>query len=193
MLSEVTESASPPCPSGRPGCGGGRRACRRGGSRASYGVLGDEERFGDFPVTETRGDEAEDLELPRSQAQLGEPGGVRSEWLRGLHRRWLRSLATSQRTPEPDSDRDRERGDQAGVDLEGVLEDEEAVLHELEDEDEQPGRDAEDQNVTRARESSASEGSSSPRAGMIPARGPGRTTRRAESVTRPSESRSGRG
>ena len=172
MLSDVTESASRPCPSGRPGCGGGRRACQRGGSRASLRCSRKRRAFRRFPVAEARGDEAEDLELPRSQAQPGEPGRVGSEWLRGSHRRWLRSLSTSQRTPEPDSDRDREHGDQACVDLEGVLEDEEAVLDQVEDEDEQPGRDAEDEDVARAREASASEGSSSPRAGMIPARGP---------------------
>jgi hypothetical protein len=104
-----------------------------------HGVFADEEAGGDFAIAEAGGDEAEDFEFTRSDAELGEAGFVGDEGVRRLRRdiaedSWR--LFPGEGEAEPDAEGGEERGDEGAVDFDGMLDDEEAVLGELEDEDE---------------------------------------------------------
>lgn len=128
------------------------------------GVFGDEELGGDLAVAEAAGDEVEDLELAWGDAEGLLAGGVGGEgWgvfggrcgdedffdddsfadgLAGL------LAAAGDAEAEPDAEGGEEEGDEGAVELDGVLDDEEAVLGVLEDSDEETADDAEEEDVT---------------------------------------------
>src|SRR5690349_11737996 len=108
-----------------------------------HGVLADEELFGDLAVAEPRGDESEDLMLARGDAQLFESGLVDDEGP-GLanddHFPGSRHLE-----PKPDAERSEDQCHQSAVDLPRVLDDDKAVLGELEEYDENAAEKAIDE------------------------------------------------
>ena len=113
------------------------------------GVLADEEALGDFAVGEAGGDEAEDFEFAWGDAEGGEAGGVGGERSGGGLGRWGGGLFASEGQAEPDAERGEDNGDQAAVDFEGVLDDEEAVLGEFEEGDEEAAEKAEEDDVAQ--------------------------------------------
>ena len=92
------------------------------------GVLADEEAIGDLAVAETLGDEGEDFELARGDAEGVELGLVEGEGFGGDSFDDDRLAGFGELDAEPDAEAGEEDGDECAVDLEGVLDDEELVL-----------------------------------------------------------------
>ena len=96
------------------------------------GILADEQLFRDFAVAQAGSDQSQDFVLPRSDSQLGESLIVSREWR--AERRGVRlrlSLRDGEPEPYPQSSKDGRY--ESAVDFEGVLEDQETVLAELQD------------------------------------------------------------
>ena len=116
------------------------------------GVFADEEAGGDFAVAESLGDEGEDFELARGDAEGVELGSVEGEGGGGI--RGDEDFAEDdflarfgELDAQPDAEAGEDDGDESGVDLEGVLDDEELVLGPAEDGDEDAADEAEEQYV----------------------------------------------
>src|SRR5690242_17136758 len=118
-------------------------------------VLADEQLFGDLAVAQPRGDELEDFVLSGRYPERLEPGTVDDErsprgWrnrdrIRGQIRRRRRVGRPGSRQPqaEPDAAQRKDQRNQPSIDLERVLDDQEAVLDQLEDGDEGAAKQAE--------------------------------------------------
>src|SRR5687767_7288187 len=99
-------------------------------------VFADEEAFPDLTVAEAGGHRLEDLELARRDAELFTPrfvtlkGSARRDRDRYFahHHHFLRAR---QLEPEPDAERREDRRHDPAVDLQRVLDDEKAVLDQL--------------------------------------------------------------
>ena len=117
-----------------------------------YGVLAYEEPLGNLTVAKALGDEGEDFELAGSDAERVELGLVEGE---GSWRGWNLGgdedfaeddcfAGLGELDAEPDAEAGKDDGDESGVDLEGVLDDEELVLGPAEDGDEDAADETED-------------------------------------------------
>src|SRR5688500_12326100 len=111
-------------------------------------IFADEEAPGDLTVAESRCDQLEDFELTRRDAQLGETRVVPHERPGDGHLTYddLR-LPPLDRQPEPDAGAGKQRRKEDGVNRHGVLDDQEAVLRDLEDGEQGAAGDAEEDDL----------------------------------------------
>src|SRR5215469_10789269 len=110
-----------------------------------YGVFAHEELFRDLPVAETLGDEFQYFQFARRDAE-GFAFVVGAKGFAGWNGDFLCDnalLLAGQLQAEPDAESGKCRCNQASVDFDGVLDDEEAVLRPFQRGDE----DASDQTV----------------------------------------------
>src|ERR1700679_2830672 len=126
------------------------------GAVGLHGVLGDEELSCDLAIAEAAGDEGEDFELTVGDAEalllsrvwterrrrLGAAAGGRVE---DFFRHRLPSARDAQ--AEPDAEGGEEHGHERAVELDRVLDDDEAVFGVLEGGDEEAADQAEDEDV----------------------------------------------
>src|SRR5579863_2289126 len=112
------------------------------------GVFGDEKLSGDFAIAEAAGDEGEDFEFARGDAEGFLSGGVGSERLGGGgfgrdvdfsdDHGFANDFATARDAKaEPNAKGGEESGDERAVEFYGVLDDDETVLRVLECGDEE--------------------------------------------------------
>src|ERR1041385_9071785 len=96
-------------------------------------VLAHEEPSRDFPVAEAFGDQAQNLEFAWRQPELLDVGHVDGKWPGGRYRHLFHHDSGSRELEtKPDPERREERGHQAAIDLERMLDDQESVLKKLE-------------------------------------------------------------
>ena len=99
-------------------------------------AFADEEFVGDFAVAEALRDQLEDFQLAPRDAEILQSLLVESERLRGCrHGNFLDDedlLLFRELQAEPDPEASEERGNEPAVDLDRVLDDEEAKLNQLE-------------------------------------------------------------
>jgi len=122
------------------------------------GVFGNEKLRGDLAITEAAGDEGEDFEFACRDAEglllgcIGSEGsggwGLRGDKHFPHHDRFADGFTTA-RDPEaePDAEGREEDGDEGAVELDRVLDDDEAVFGVLESDDEQAADQTEDEGV----------------------------------------------
>jgi hypothetical protein len=121
-------------------------------------VFGDEKLRGDLSIAEAAGDQGEDFELAGGDAEGLLLGCVGSEGLEGAgfrrdkhfphHNRFADRFATAcDAEAEPDAKGREEDGDESAVELDGVLDDDEAVFGVLEGGDEEAADETEDESV----------------------------------------------
>jgi hypothetical protein len=122
------------------------------------GVFGNEKLRGDLAIAETAGDQGEDFELARGNANGVLVARIGSERLGGgrfrrdthfsHHDRFANGFATTRDAEaEPDAEGREEDGDERAVELNGVLDDDEAVFGVLEGSDEKSADKTEDDDV----------------------------------------------
>lgn len=115
-----------------------------------HGIFADEEVSGDLTIAKAGGDEAKNLQFTGGNAELTDTSLVDDEGIRRLRGDFLDDgggLFPGEGEAEPDAECGKEGGDQGNVDLDGMLEDEEAVLSELQDNDEQAANHAVEEDV----------------------------------------------
>ena len=115
-----------------------------------YGVFADEEAGGNLAIAEAGGDEAEDFQFARGDAELGEAGFVGDEGIGSV--RWDfaedgRRLFSGEGQAEPDAERGEYGCDEGAIDFDGMLDDEEAVLGDFQDEDKYTAAEAVEEDV----------------------------------------------
>ncbi len=122
------------------------------------GVFGNEKLRGDLAIAEAAGDQGEDFELACRDAEGLLVGRIRSEGFEGggfrgdkhfpHHDRFADgfSIARDAET-EPDAEGREEDGDERAVELDGVLDDDEAVFGVLEGGDQEAADEAEDEDM----------------------------------------------
>src|SRR5258707_5528846 len=100
------------------------------------GVFADKEFFGDLTIAQAVGNQLEDLQLATGNAKLGQSLLVQSKELR---RRHLpnddRFLVFGEFESQPDTQHGEKQRDQSAIDFDGVLNDQEAILDQLQDDD----------------------------------------------------------
>jgi len=122
------------------------------------GVFGNEKLRGDLAIAEAAGDQGEDFELSRRDAEgmlvgrIGsegfEGGGFRGDQHFPHHGRFADGFATARDAEaEPDAEGREEDGDERAVELDGVLDDDEAIFGVLEGGDEEAADETEDEDV----------------------------------------------
>ncbi len=137
------------------GAAGGSEFIEGAGTVGLDGVLGDEELGGDFAIAEAAGDQGEDFEFAGGDAEgllagrVGserfEGGGLRGDRNFPHHDRFADGFAIAgDAEAEPDAECREEDGDERAVELDGVLDDDEAVFGVLKDGDEQAADETED-------------------------------------------------
>ncbi len=137
---------------------GGTDLVEDAGAVGLDGVFGDEELGGDFAIAEAAGDEGEDFEFARGDAEGFLGGGVGSERLGGGRfggdvdffddDGFADGFATAgDAESEPDAEGGEECGDERAIEFDGVLDDDEAVLGVLEGGDEEAADETEDEDV----------------------------------------------
>ncbi len=121
-------------------------------------VFGNEKLRGDLAVAEAAGDQGENFELAGRDAKgllLGRVGSEGSEGgdFRGdkhflHHDRFADGFASARDAEaEPDAEAREKDGDESAVELDGVLDDDEAVFRVLEGGDEEAADETEDEDV----------------------------------------------
>src|SRR5215467_6948113 len=121
------------------------------------GVFGNEKLRGDFAIAEAAGDQGENFELACRDAEgllqgrIGsegfEGGGFRGDKHFPHHHRFADGFAPARDAEaEPDAEGREEDGDERAVELDGVLDDDEAVFGVSEGGDEEAADDTEDQD-----------------------------------------------
>jgi hypothetical protein len=121
------------------------------------GVFGDEKLRGNLAIAEAAGDQREDFELacrdPEALllgrvASKGFSGGFRRDKHFPHHDRFADSFATARDAEaEPDAEGREQDGHERAVQLDGVLDDDEAVFGVVEDGDKEAADEAEDEDV----------------------------------------------
>jgi hypothetical protein len=122
------------------------------------GVFGNEKLRGDLAIAEAKGDQGENFELTCRDAESPLVGRIGSEGFEGggfrrdkhflHHNRFADGLAPARDAEaEPDAERREEDGDERAVELDGVLDDDEAVFGVLEGGDEQAPDETENEDV----------------------------------------------
>src|ERR1700690_872281 len=128
-------------------------------------VFADEEPARDLAIAQPGGDEAENLQLARGDAELAPLGPVdyeRAGWRRNffdnrfrnrfLNDRFLnddRGFLSGERQSQPDTESGKHGGDQRTVDLDRMLDDQEAILGQVQDHDQQAAAHAVEQDVAQ--------------------------------------------
>ena len=120
-------------------------------------VLGNEKLRGDLAIAQAAGNEGEDFELTCRDAEGLLAGRIGSEGFDSgfsgdehflHHDRFADGFATARDAEaKPDAKGREEDGDERGVELDGVLDDDEAVFGVLKDGDEEAADETEDENV----------------------------------------------
>ena len=144
---------------------GGSQLVEGAGTVCLDGVFGNEKLRGDLAIAEAAGDQGEDFELACRDAQgllLGllvgrivreRGGGLRGDKHFPHHDRFPNGFATAgfatARDPEaePDAEGSEEDGDQRAVELDRVLDNDEAVFGVLQGGDEEAADETEDEDV----------------------------------------------
>ena len=140
------------------GAAGGSELVEGAGTVCLDGIFGNEKLRGDFAIAEPAGDQGEDFELAGRNAKGLLLGRIRSEGFEGGGFRGDKHFLDYDRfaddftTPrdaeaEPDAEGREEDGDESAVELDGVLDDDEAVLGVLEGGDEEAADETEDEDV----------------------------------------------
>ena len=125
------------------------------------GIFGNEKLRGDFAIAEAAGDQGEDFELACRDAEgllagcigskgarIGNKGGGRGDKHLFHHDGFADGFATARDAEaEPDSEECEEDGDERAIELDGVLDDDEAVFGVLEGGDEEATDKTEDEDV----------------------------------------------
>src|SRR5579875_3489614 len=130
------------------GAPGGTELAERPGAVGFDGVFGNKEGGGDLAIAETARHEGENFELARGDAQGLLLARIRREGAGCVWsgRGWDLShddglpndfAAAGEAKAEPDAEGGEEGGDERAVELNGSLDDEEAILRELQDDDQQ--------------------------------------------------------
>jgi hypothetical protein len=141
------------------GAAGGSELVEGAGTVRLDGVFGDEKLRGDLAIAEAAGDQGEDFELAWGDTEGPLVGRIGSEGFGGWgfggdkhfphHDRFANGFATARDAEaEPDAEARKEDGDQRAVELNRVLDDDEAVFGVLEDGDKQAADETEDEDVT---------------------------------------------
>ena len=140
------------------GATGGSKLVEGAGTVCLDGVFGNEELGGDLTIAEAAGDQGEDLELACGDAEsllldrIGSEGFERASFHGDEHFFDYNCFADGF-TPacdaeaDPDAEGGKENGNEGAVDLDRVLDDDEAVLGVLEDGNEEATGDTEDEDV----------------------------------------------
>ena len=140
------------------GAAGGSELVEGAGTVSLDGVFRNEKLRGDFAIAEAAGDQGEDFEFACRDAEGLLAGGIGSEGGGGFrgdehffhHHRFANDFASggfaTARDPkaEPDAEGRKEDGDERAVELDGVLDDDEAVFGVLEGGDEEAADETED-------------------------------------------------
>src|SRR5215469_4421242 len=116
-----------------------------------YGVFAHEELFGDFPVAETLGDEAQYFQFARRDGEGFAFAVVRAKGFAGWNGDFLYDhplLFVGQLQAKPDAESGKRRCNQASVDFDGVLDDEEAVLRPFQRSNENAGDQTVQEDMT---------------------------------------------
>ena len=141
------------------GAAGGSEFVEGAGAVGLDGVFGDEELGGDFAIAEAAGDQGEDFEFARGDAEGLLAGGVGSEGAEAGASAGTRTSFTTTTSfadgfatardaeAEPYAEGGEEDGDEGAVKFDGVLDDDEAVLGVLEGGDEEAADETEDEDV----------------------------------------------
>jgi len=140
------------------GAAGGSELVEGAGTVCLDGVFGNEKLRGDLAIAEAAGDQGENFELARCDAEGLLVGRIGSEGFAGggfrgdkhlpHHDRFADGFATTRDTEaEPDAEGREEDGDERAVELDGVLDDDEAVFGVLEGGDEEAADKTEDEDV----------------------------------------------
>src|SRR5258708_1571278 len=140
------------------GAAGSSELVEGAGTMCLDGVFGNEKLRGDLAIAEAAGDQGKDFELACRDAEgplLGrigsgglEGGGFRRDKHFPHHDRFADGFATARDAEaEPDAEGREEDGDERAVDLDGVLDDDEAVFGVLEGGDEEAADETEDEDV----------------------------------------------
>ena len=122
------------------------------------GVFRNEKLLGDLAIAEALGDKGENLEFPRRDAEgllvrhIGskglEVGGFRRNEHFLHHDRFTDGFATARDAEtKPDTEGSEQNGDKGSVELDGVLDDDEAVFGVLEGGDEKAADETEDKDM----------------------------------------------
>ena len=130
-----------------------------------HGVFADEELIGDLAIAQSGGDEAENLELARRNAEFTGARLVDNERARRhrnffdnrLRDRFLNDrffnndlgFLSRERQPKPDAESSKEGGDKRAIDFHRMLDDQEAVFREVQNHDEQAAAHAVKQDVAQ--------------------------------------------
>src|SRR5579863_9506630 len=145
------------------GAAGGSELIEGAGAVCLDGVFRNEKLRGDLAVAETAGDQGEDFELARGDAEglllgrIGSEGDRAGKQGRGGfrgdkhfldHDGFADGFATA-RDPEaePDAEGREKNGNERAVELDGVLDDDEAVFGVLESGDEDPADETENEDM----------------------------------------------
>src|SRR5258708_4644366 len=112
------------------------------------GVLADKEFFGDLTIAQAVGNQLEDLQLAARNPELGQSLLVQSKELR---RRHLpdddRFFVFGEFESQPDTHGREKQRDQSAIDFDGVLDDQEAILDQLQDDDQDSAAETVDKDV----------------------------------------------
>ncbi len=140
------------------GAAGGSELVEGAGTVCLHGVFGNEKLCGDLAIAEAAGDQGEDFELSSRDAEgllvgrIGsegfEGGGFRGDKHFPHHHRFADGFATARDAEaEPDAEGREEDGDKRAVELDGMLDDDEAVFGVLQGGDEEAADQTEDEGV----------------------------------------------
>jgi len=140
------------------GAAGGSELVEGAGTVCLDSVFGNEKVRGDLAIAEAAGDQGKDFELTCRDTQgllLGrigsegfEGGGFRGNKHFLHHDRFADGFAAARDAEaEPDAEGREEEGDESAVELDGVLDDDEAVFGVLEGGDEEAADETEDEDV----------------------------------------------
>jgi hypothetical protein len=131
----------------------GAKLVKQAAGMGLNGVFAEEEAAGDFAVAQAGGDEAEDLEFAGGDAELDPAGVVESERAGGLWGNFFNHggrFLSSEGEAEPDANSGEQGGDDGDIDFDGMLDDQEAVLGELQEHDEDAAAEAVDEYVAQS-------------------------------------------
>jgi hypothetical protein len=140
------------------GAAGGSELVEGAGAVCLDGVFGNEKLRGDLAIAEAARDQGEDFELACCDAEGLLVGRIGSEGFEGggfrgdkhflHHDRFADGFATARDAEaEPDAEGREEDGDERAIELDRVLDDDEAVFGVLEGGDEEAADETEDDNV----------------------------------------------
>jgi hypothetical protein len=140
------------------GAAGGAELVEDAGTVRLDGVLRNEKLRGDLAIAEAAGDQVEDFKLACGDAEgllavrIGgkrfKDAGFRGDGHFPDHHGFADDFAIARDAEaEPDAESGEEDGDEGAVELDGVLDDDEAVLGVLESGDEEPANETEDEDV----------------------------------------------